>query len=270
MNQILEVKNLKKHFPIKRGFFRKPLQTVRAVNGISFTIGEKEIVGLVGESGCGKSTAARCLTRLIEPSSGEISFLDEDLLSLRGKELRAKRREMQMVFQDPLASLNPRKTILENIGEALLYHRLLKSRDAQIEQVSLILKKIGIAENALGQYPHQFSGGQQQRISIGRAIALKPRLLICDEAVSALDLSVQAQILNLLYDLKHQFKLSYLFISHDLTVVQSLCDRILVMHQGEIVEEGSREAIFEDPKHPYTKKLLSSLPSSHPLERSNR
>jgi len=260
MKTILEVKNLKKYFPILKGIFRRHVGDVKAVDGVSFHIDEGEIVGLVGESGSGKSTAGRTAIRLLEPTEGSISFMGEDFLALTPLELRRTRQRIQMVFQDPLASLNPRKTILENIGEALLYHKMVNNREEQIESVRFVLKKIGMSPDILGQYPHQFSGGQQQRISIGRAIAMHPRLVICDEAVSALDLSVQAQILNLLYELKQSLKLSYLFITHDLSVVRTLCDRVLVMHRGKIVESATVEALFENPQHPYTKLLLSSVP----------
>ncbi|MFN0065430.1 MAG: ATP-binding cassette domain-containing protein [Chlamydiales bacterium] len=257
---LLKISNLKKYYPQQRGLFKRVTSYIKAVDDVSFCVQEKEIVGLVGESGSGKSTLGRAAIRLIEPTEGEISFLGEDLCKLRGKRLRRMRQNVQMVFQDPLSSLNPRKTVLENIGEALLYHNKVDSREEQIFEVRKILKKIGIPDSALDRYPHQFSGGQQQRISIGRAIALEPKLIVCDEAVSALDLSVQAQILNLLYDLKEMLNLSYLFISHDLGVVRFLCDRILVMHRGKIVESGQTTELFENPQHPYTKTLLSSIP----------
>ncbi len=264
MSPLLEVKNLKKYFPVVKGIFRRKVGEIRAVDDISFLINEGEIVGLVGESGSGKSTAGRTAIRLLEPTEGEIHFLGKNFLSLSHKELRNSRQKIQMVFQDPLSSLNPRKTVLDNIGEALLYHHLVQNRAEQIEITASILKKIGLSPDVLGHYPHQFSGGQQQRISIGRAIAMHPKLIICDEAVSALDLSVQAQILNLLYDLKQSLKLSYLFISHDLSVVRSMCTRILVMYQGKIIESGPSEEVFEDPKHPYTRLLLSSIPQPFP------
>ena len=211
MKPLLKIENLKKHYFIKR-------EIVRAVDDVSFSLEENEILGLVGESGSGKSTLARTAIRLLEPTSGHIYFEGEDFCKLRGRKLREARQRVQMVFQDPLSSLNPRKTILDNIGEALLYHKLVEDRDQQIDVVEKIVEKIGMSKTILDQYPHQFSGGQQQRISIGRAIAMEPKLIVCDEAVSALDLSVQAQILNLLYELKQRLKLSYLFISHDLYV----------------------------------------------------
>lgn len=267
-NSLLKIENLKKHFPIKRGVFRRSVRAVRAVDDVSFELESNEILGLVGESGSGKSTLARTAIRLLEPTSGNIYFQGKDFCKLRGRHLRAARRNVQMVFQDPLSSLNPRKTILENVGEALFYHRFVESRDAQVAAVEKILKQIGMPLSALDQYPHQFSGGQQQRISIGRAIAMEPQLIVCDEAVSALDLSVQAQILNLLYELKQRLMLSYLFISHDLSVVRFFCDRILVMYQGKIVESGSAEKVFEDPQHPYTKQLLSSIPKTTTFRRN--
>ena len=267
MKKLLKVTNLKKFFPIKRGNFRRHVGDVKAVDGVSFSIHEGEIVGLVGESGSGKSTVGRAAIRLIEPTEGEIEFLNENFHAASSRQLRLLRRKVQMVFQDPLASLNPRKTVLENLGEPLLYHKQVHSFEEQISAVEKILTKVGIPPSALDHYPHQFSGGQQQRLSIGRALGLQPQLIVCDEAVSALDLSVQAQILNLLIDLKQAFKLSYLFISHDLSVVRHLCDRILVMYRGKIVEEGPTEALFENPKHPYTQLLLASVPRKHPQDR---
>jgi len=264
MKKLLIVNNLKKYFPIRRGIFYRRVGDIKAVDGISFSIQEREIVGLVGESGSGKTTVGKTAIRLMEPTEGEIFFLGKDFLAASPRQLRKLRQKVQMVFQDPLSSLNPRKTVLENIGEALLYHRFVSSKEQQIDEVIKILNKIGLPTSTLNQYPHQFSGGQQQRISIGRSIALRPKLIICDEVVSALDLLIQAQILNLLYELKQAFQLSYLFISHDLGVVRYLCDRILVMYKGKIVEEGTTEAIFEDPKHPYTQKLLASIPKQHP------
>lgn len=264
MTPLLKVNNLKKYFPILKGVFRRQIGQVKAVDDISFEIYEGEIVGMVGESGSGKSTAGRTAIRLIEPTAGEITFLGANFRTLSPKQLRQARQKVQMVFQDPLASLNPRKTLLDNIGEALLYHHVVRTRKDQIERTAEILNKIGLSPSIMGNYPHQFSGGQQQRISIGRAIALQPKLVICDEAVSALDLSVQAQILNLLYDLKQSLKLSYLFISHDLSVVKSLCNRVLVMYKGNIVESGPVEKIFNFPQHPYTQLLLDSIPKPYP------
>lgn len=268
MKKLLKVKDLKVYFPIRHGLLRRHVGDVKAVDGVSFTIHEGEIVGLVGESGSGKSTVGRAALRLLEPTEGEIELLGRDFLAVSRKNLRAMRQKVQMVFQDPLASLNPRKTVLENLGEPLLYHKKVHSRDEQITEVEKILTKIGMSPAVLDHYPHQFSGGQQQRLSIGRALGLRPKLVVCDEAVSALDLSVQAQILNLLQDMKRAYKLSYLFISHDLSVVRHICDRILVMYRGKIVEEGPVEAIFAAPKHPYTQLLIASAPKKHPRDRS--
>ncbi|MCH9611179.1 MAG: Oligopeptide transport ATP-binding protein OppF [Chlamydiales bacterium] len=260
MKPLLKIENLKKQFAVKRKRFF-------AVDDVSFSMDEGEILGLVGESGSGKSTLARSAIRLIEPTEGEIYFQGEDFRKLKGRALREARQKVQMVFQDPLSSLNPRKTILDNIGEALLYHKLVENKEEQITAVENIVQQIGMPPTILDQYPHQFSGGQQQRISIGRAIAMRPKLVVCDEAVSALDLSVQAQILNLLYKLKQRFKLSYLFISHDLGVVRYFCDRILVMYRGKIVESGTSAELFENPQHPYTQQLISSIPRSTPEEK---
>lgn len=258
---ILEVTDLKKHFPIRSGLLRRNLSYFKAVDGVSFSVGRGEVLGLVGESGCGKSTTARAAIRLIEPTAGSVCFLGEDLLTLKSRELRQRRRKVQMVFQDPYSSLNPRKTIAENVGEVLQVHKLVSSiaeRDAAVVEV---LQRVGLTADVLRRYPHQFSGGQQQRICIGRALICQPELIICDEAVSALDVSVQAQILNLLLDLRQEFALSFLFISHDLSVVRYLCDQVAVMHRGQIVERGSAERVFSDPQQEYTKQLLRAVPT---------
>lgn len=257
---ILEVKNLKKCFPIRTGFFRRGLSQFKAVDDVSFSIHRGEVLGLVGESGCGKSTTARAAIRLIEPTSGEISFLGEDLLALKGRALRRRRQKIQMVFQDPYSSLNPRKTIAENVGEVLTVHKLVSSSVERDDRVVEALSRVGLMADVLGRYPHQFSGGQQQRICIARALICQPELIICDEAVSALDVSVQAQILNLLLDLRQDLGLSFLFISHDLSVVRYLCDQMVVMHHGRIVERGSAAELFANPQQEYTQRLLSAIP----------
>lgn len=258
-NPQLKIKELKMHFPIRKGIFKRAVGAIRAVDGVSFSVDTGQIVGLVGESGSGKSTIAKSIIRLHEPLSGSIYFEGIDLLKMGKKELKNLCRSIQMVFQDPYASLNPRKTILENIGDPLFYHQLVKNKEQQIARVSEILNEVGLSHSALSKYPHQFSGGQQQRISIGRAVAIRPKLLICDEAVSALDLSVQAQVLNLLYDLKKKFHFSCLFISHDLSVVRNFCDEVVVLYQGKVVEKGKTVQIFEDPQHQYTKALIGSV-----------
>ncbi len=264
---ILKVNNLKKYFPIYAGFLRRVVDYVRAVDDVSFSINKGEALGIVGESGSGKSTTARAAIRLLEPTAGEIYFQGNDLLNISNKDLLKARRMIQIVFQDPYSSLNPRKTVGQAIGEALFYHHIVGSEDEMRDYIVDIMEKVGLSAGAMDRYPHQFSGGQQQRICIGRAIALKPRLLICDEAVSALDVSVQAQILNLLIELQKAFDLSYLFISHDLSVVRHICDRVAVMHRGKVIEQGVSDQIFLDPQKEYTKKLLQAIPISHPRKR---
>lgn len=261
---LLEVKGLKKYFPILAGLLRKKVGDIKAVDGIDFKIYQGEVLGMVGESGSGKSTAGRAAIRLIEPTAGQVNFQGENFLAFDQEKLKAARRKIQSVFQDPYASLNPRKSIGHSIGEALLYHNIVSSKGEQTDRIAEILKKIGLPPDAMNRYPHQFSGGQQQRICIGRAIALNPELIICDEAVSALDVSVQAQILNLLAELKETLGLSYLFISHDLSVIRHISDHVVVMRLGKVVEYGSIEEIFYNPQHPYTKTLLAAIPRDRP------
>lgn len=267
---LLEVKELKKEFPIVAGLLRRQVGSVYAVNGIDFTIKEGETLGMVGESGCGKSTAGRAVIRLVEPTSGQVLFQGKDVLALSSQELRNFRCHAQMVFQDPYASLNPRKTVGESIGEALLYHGIVSNKSQQHEHVADVLTKVGLSPDIMERYSHEFSGGQQQRICIGRALALHPSLIICDEAVSALDVSVQAQIINLLLDLKETMGLSYLFISHDLSVIRYIADRVVVLYLGKVMETASSQELFSNPKHPYTQALLSAIPKKQPKESNHR
>lgn len=261
---LLEVHGLKKYFPVTAGILRHQVGLIKAVDDIDFTIHTGEVVGVVGESGCGKSTAARAAIRLLEPTAGQITFMEHDFMSLSPEELRKARKNVQIIFQDPYASLNPRHTVGESVGEALFYHGLVKNRFEQREQVAEIFTRIGLQPDAMDRYPHQFSGGQQQRICIGRAIAMNPRLVICDEAVSALDVSVQAQILNLLVELQQTMGLSYLFISHDLSIVRHFCDWVIVLYLGKVVETGPAKELFNNPQHPYTQALLSAIPRRYP------
>lgn len=264
MTTLLKVHNLKKYFPIVSGPLRKQVGTVKAVDGISFAINAGEVVGIVGESGSGKSTAARAAIRLIEPTAGEITFESTNLSALKSEALRHWRKNVQMVFQNPYTSLNPRKTIGDAIGEPLLYHNLVSSHDEMEARIEEVLQQVGLSRDVLNRYPHEFSGGQQQRICIGRAIAMRPKLIICDEPLSSLDVSIQAQVLNLLDDLRKSLNISYLFITHDLVVARYLCDRILVMQHGKIVEEGETDRLFAAPHSPYTQKLLKAIPPLRP------
>jgi peptide/nickel transport system ATP-binding protein/oligopeptide transport system ATP-binding protein len=257
---LLQVTNLKKHFPITAGILARTVGQVRAVDDISFELGRNEVLGLVGESGCGKSTAARCVLRLIEPTSGSVLFDGQDVLHTRGAELKGLRRRMQVIFQDPLSSLNPRMSVESIISEPLAIHHLYPGAQ-RIQRVQELLDKVGLPKSALSRYPHEFSGGQCQRIGVARALALNPELIVADEPVSALDVSVQAQIINLLVELKEQMGLSYLFIAHDLSVVRHISDRIAVMYLGHIVEMGPAHEVCMRPLHPYTQALLSVVPT---------
>ena len=266
---LLEVKDLKKYFPIKGGIFSKTIGHVQAVDGISFSLFPGETVGLVGESGCGKSTAARAILRLIEPSAGEVIFEGQDILKLGKKPMRSLRRQMQIIFQDPYASLNPRMTVASIVGEPLEIHKIAKGREKE-EKVANILEKVGLRPEHMRRYPHEFSGGQRQRIGIARALALNPKLIIGDEPVSALDVSIQAQVINLLEDLQQEFNLTYLIIAHDLSVVEHISDRVAVMYLGKIVEMSTDRELYQNPSHPYTEALLSAVPRPDPTIKKQR
>jgi len=262
---ILEVKNLKKYFPIKRGIvFSKHVGDVKAVDGVSFYIRKGETLGLVGESGCGKSTVARTIIRLLDPTDGEIIFDGVDISKLPYSSLRRIRRDMQIIFQDPYSSLNPRMTVSEIIGEPLQVHKIVSSSKEREKRVQELLELVGLAPYHATRYPHEFSGGQRQRIGIARALALNPKFIVADEPTSALDVSIRSQIINLLQDLQKEFKLTYLFISHDLAVIRHICDRIAVMYLGKIVEISENEDLYTSPLHPYTQALLSAIPIPDP------
>jgi len=265
---LLEATNIVKHFPIKGGVFMKEIAAVKAVDGVSLTIDEGETVGLVGESGCGKTTFGRAILRLEEPTSGDIYFEGESILSYDKNKMQALRENMQIIFQDPFSSLNPRKTVAHIIGEPLLVHGM-RSRKKREEKVLELLRVVGLRKEHMRRYPHQFSGGQRQRIGVARALALHPKLIVCDEAVSALDVSIQAQVINLLKDLQDEFGLTYLFISHDLSVVEHVSDRVAVMYLGKIVEFAPSQALYRTPLHPYTQALLSAVPVPDPALKSN-
>jgi oligopeptide transport system ATP-binding protein len=259
---LLEVKNLRVHFSQKQSLFRRSPGTVKAVEDVSFEILPGETLGLVGESGCGKSTLGRAVLRLIEPTSGEVRFAGTNLLELSAEELRARRRDLQIVFQDPYSSLNPRMTVEQIIGEALDIHRLATSSEARRKRIAELLEQVGLSPVHASRYPHEFSGGQRQRIGIARALGVSPKLIICDEPVSALDVSVQAQVVNLLQDLQAQLGLTYLFIAHDLAVVEHISQRVMVMYLGRIVESGPAEEVIRNPKHPYTRALIAAVPKA--------
>jgi oligopeptide transport system ATP-binding protein len=267
---LLSVRNLKKHFAIAGGVFSRVVDKVHAVDGVSFDIGKGETLGLVGESGCGKSTTGRCILRLIEPSSGEVWFQGSDVTRLGTDALRSLRRDMQIIFQDPYASLNPRLTVGAIVGEALQIHGLAKSRKALEERVVELLETVGLQPDHLGRFPHEFSGGQRQRIGIARALAVEPKLVVCDEPVSALDVSIQAQVINLLEDLQEKFGLTYLFIAHDLSVVEHISTRIAVMYLGRVVEIAPSRDLYDTPLHPYSEALLSAVPIPDPTVKRKR
>jgi len=263
MQNLVEIRNLKKYFPITGGLMRHTIGSVKAVDNVSFDIIKGETLGLVGESGCGKSTLGRCILRLIEPTSGSVSFEGNDLLSLSNKELREERKKMQIIFQDPYASLNPRMTIGSIISEPLQIHKVGTNEEIK-NRTKELLSIVGLQESAAERYPHEFSGGQRQRVGIARALALNPEFVVCDEPVSALDVSVRSQVLNLMNELKKNFGLTFLFISHDLSVVKHISDRVAVMYLGQIVEIASKEELYVNPLHPYTKALLSAIPIPDP------
>jgi oligopeptide/dipeptide ABC transporter ATP-binding protein len=265
---LLEIKSLTKHFASKQGFFRKE-KVVRAVDGVNLTVYPGETVSIVGESGCGKSTTGRCILRLIEPTEGEILFEGQDIRKLNEADLRRARRNMQLVFQDPFASLNPRKTVGQILEDPLIVHGIGTAADRR-RQVEEMIDIVGLSKQHLDRFPHEFSGGQRQRIGIARALILRPKLIIADEPVSALDVSIQAQILNLMQDLQKEFKLTYLFISHDLSVVRHISDRVAVMYLGKVVEVADKQTLYEKPTHPYTQALLSAVPVPNPHQTTQR
>jgi oligopeptide transport system ATP-binding protein len=256
---LLEIRNLKKHFPVGQALFSRNKDVVKAVDGVNLSVDQGETLGLVGESGCGKSTLGRAILRLIEPTSGEVYFQGKNLLTMSQRELRDMRRQMQIIFQDPYASLNPRMRVGDIVGEGLEIHKIAKGK-AKRDRVIELLRQVGLREDHYGRYPHEFSGGQRQRIGIARALGVGPKFIVCDEPVSSLDVSIQAQIINLLQELQEKMHLTYLFISHDLRVVEHISHRVAIMYLGKVVEIAQSDTIYRDAKHPYTRALLSSVP----------
>lgn len=267
---ILSVSGLKKHFPINSGIvFQRQVGAVRAVDDVSFDVYRGETLGLVGESGCGKSTTGRTILQLYRPTAGSVQFEGKELTSMKGEELRAMRREMQIIFQDPFASLNPRMTVGNIVSEPLRIHNIMRGKELR-EYVESLLEKVGLNPFYINRYPHEFSGGQRQRIGIARALALNPKFIVCDEPISALDVSIQAQVVNLLEDLQQELGLTYLFIAHDLSMVRHICDRVAVMYLGKIVELADTDELYDNPLHPYTQALLSAVPVPDPSVEENR
>lgn len=266
---LLRVKDLKMHFPIHRGFLQRQVGAVHAVDGVSFEVKRGETLGLVGESGCGKSTTGRAILQLYRPTSGDVNFDGVNLVTLKGEDLRKMRRKMQMIFQDPYASLNPRMTVGEIVGEPLLVHNISNEKETN-ERVQQLLEVVKLNPSFANRYPHEFSGGQRQRIGVARALALQPSFIVCDEPISALDVSIQAQVVNLLDELQEQFNLTYLFIAHDLSMVKHISDRVAVMYLGVIVELANRDELYSKPLHPYTQALLSAVPVPDPIADAKR
>ena len=266
---LLRVENLYKHFPIFKGFIQRQVGAVHAVDGVNFTVNRGETLGLVGESGCGKSTTGRTILQLYRPTSGHVYFEDIDLASLKGEDLRHMRRKMQMIFQDPYASLNPRMTVGEIVGEPLIVHNSANKKEVN-ERVAELLELVRLNPSFSSRYPHEFSGGQRQRVGVARALALQPSFIVCDEPISALDVSIQAQVVNLLEELQKKFNLTYLFIAHDLSMVRHISDRVAVMYLGIIVELAARDELYTSPRHPYTQALLSAVPIPDPFIEETR
>jgi oligopeptide transport system ATP-binding protein len=268
---ILRVRDLKKHFPINSGFIvQRQVGAVKAVDGVSFDVIRGETLGLVGESGCGKSTAGRTILQLYKPTEGSVEFEGRELTTLNNQSMREVRRDMQIIFQDPFASLNPRMTVGSIVSEPLTIHKLYPNKNERQEYVESLLERVGLNPYFINRYPHEFSGGQRQRIGIARALALQPSFIVADEPISALDVSIQAQVVNLMEDLQHEFGLTYLFIAHDLSMVRHICDRVAVMYLGKIVELGTTKEVYDNPLHPYTQALLSAVPEPDPSKESNR
>ncbi|MGH7270093.1 MAG: ABC transporter ATP-binding protein [Polyangiaceae bacterium] len=267
---LVATQGISKYYPVRSGFLSRRERFVRAVDGVSLSVRESETMGLVGESGCGKSTLGRLMLRLIEPTFGSISFEGADITRLSQRSLRPLRRRMQIIFQDPYSSLNPRMTVREIVGEAITIHRLARSRSEEEARVVQLLERVGLRPDAMERYPHEFSGGQRQRIGIARALAVEPKFIVCDEPVSALDVSIQAQIINLLVELQETMGIAYLLVSHDLAVVQHVSHRVAVMYLGKIVEQGPAESLYREPRHPYTRALLAAAPQPDPEVKRKR